>query len=277
VTRAEKELNAILAPSVGKYLSTFENLELKKLNLLYFRGESEYHEMPCLAGAFRDKWYNTQSLCEDFYSRVFAGLTTNEERNFLAFSQHHGIKTNLIDITTNKLIALYFACSSNPGKNGYVYCFNGNFFNINNCIQVLRYDEMHNDLENLLINDDFRDNLMKDLIQFEKPYEIKNLIYSKYSYKLAVHELRNLFEKLPIAIYKPLLSFDRAVSQHSLFIYQLCLNSAIQIIKPTLIFKIQPRGKKIILDALDKLDINEATVYKDYDSIAKYVNNKHKY
>jgi hypothetical protein len=37
-----------------------------------------------------------------------------------------------------------------------------------------------------------------------------------------------------------------------------------------------PCGKKIILDALDKLDINEATAYKDYDSIAKYIVRKGK-
>jgi hypothetical protein len=81
------------------------------------------------------------------------------------------IKTNLIDITTNKLVALYFACSSNPGKTGYVYCFIGNFFNINNSLQVLHHDEMYNDLNDLINNNDFRDKFMNDLIRFEMSYE----------------------------------------------------------------------------------------------------------
>lgn len=53
-------------------------------------------------------------------------LDKMQEKNFLAFSQHHGLKTNLIDFTTAPLVALYFACEREnyDVDSGYVYILN---------------------------------------------------------------------------------------------------------------------------------------------------------
>lgn len=37
--------------------------------------------------------------------------------------QHYQVPTRLLDITTNPLVALYFACAGNPGADGEVYAF----------------------------------------------------------------------------------------------------------------------------------------------------------
>lgn len=39
--------------------------------------------------------------------------------------QHYGVPTRLLDLTKNLLIALYFACVSEPNKDGVVYAISG--------------------------------------------------------------------------------------------------------------------------------------------------------
>ena len=43
--------------------------------------------------------------------------------DLLGLLQHHGVPTRLLDVTTNALVALFFACNSNPDRDGTVYCF----------------------------------------------------------------------------------------------------------------------------------------------------------
>lgn len=50
------------------------------------------------------------NLQNAYYQEIGYQLDKTQEENFLAFSQHHGLKTNLIDFTTAPLVALYFAC-----------------------------------------------------------------------------------------------------------------------------------------------------------------------
>lgn len=97
----------------------------------YFRGENQKY--PAISSSlvreyvFKEEqlglvniYYN---LLNSYYQEVGYELDKMQEENFLAFSQHHGLKTNLIDFTTAPLVALYFACERDKYdvNNGYVY------------------------------------------------------------------------------------------------------------------------------------------------------------
>lgn len=78
-----------------------------------FRGEpTNFHET--LSSALRDVEYPFIQMKNDYKREVYHRLGTDEKRDFLAFAQHHGLPTNLIDFTRSPLVALYFACQPAP-------------------------------------------------------------------------------------------------------------------------------------------------------------------
>jgi hypothetical protein len=74
----------------------------------------------------------------------------------------------------------------------------------------------------------------------------------------------------PTVIYSPLLSFSRATSQHSRFLYQFGRPNFQPPLSANAEIHIDASAKPSIMRMLDKLGINGSTVYADYDSIANY-------
>jgi len=140
------------SPSCGTCLLTMQKEErLVKANYIY-RGENQWYER-IAASAFRygkkmrpqliDALTNTQckdmeypifmNAIDDFYRQVSHDLEQTEKDNFIAFSQHHGLPTNLLDVTTSPLSALFFACHGAHKDCGYVYIFE-NFIDITDIV-----------------------------------------------------------------------------------------------------------------------------------------------
>lgn len=98
---------------------------------LLFRGQSDVNyellpgiargrRMSCECTIFNDE-RNLIEMAKFKMPDVFREDHTPLE--LLALLQHHGIPTRLLDVSENALVALYFACFSNPNTDGEVIVF----------------------------------------------------------------------------------------------------------------------------------------------------------
>lgn len=122
-----REANVTIS-TLGEYIEVIKKNNLQKH---YYRGENQ--EYPSISSSIIRDFVPTKDfnglidiysdLLSAYYQEVGYELDTMQSENFLAFSQHHGLKTNLIDFTTAPLVALYFACDRKnyDVSNGYVY------------------------------------------------------------------------------------------------------------------------------------------------------------
>ncbi|MDA2434510.1 FRG domain-containing protein [Bacillus cereus] len=173
----------IIVKDLADYIKVFSDGNFTDC---FFRGEpTNYNET--ISSALRDEVSNTGfnqqtkvqngysflNMKEEFKREVWYKLSPDERMHFSAFSQHHGIPTNLIDITTSPLVALYFACQDykNPDnieenwfdeKRGFVYLFENAFVDITdiitkyedeNILELFAYDQKNifNDMYNLFV------------------------------------------------------------------------------------------------------------------------------
>lgn len=109
--------------SKGEYLFAQSNV--------YYRGEanSEWKLQPAVFRQSSNKArYDEYKLIKMATTRSWSLIGSSDsylER--LIMFQHYGLKTRLYDVTSNPLVALYFAVSGEPDKNGHViygHCIN---------------------------------------------------------------------------------------------------------------------------------------------------------
>lgn len=105
-----------------EFLELVDKSKTTTADLLLFRGQSEkMHLIPSIAR--RDPQIDTTELekkmLEELKRRAKTHIITMEfdEWDWLIYAQHFGMKTRLLDWTSNPLTALWFACSNESKKN----------------------------------------------------------------------------------------------------------------------------------------------------------------
>lgn len=104
--------------SLSEYIAAIEE---NKLYNCISRGEHKKYADPLCSNILRHpnpECYN--ELLMEYFSQFEAELSDLQAKHFIAFSQHHGIPTNLLDFSKSPLVSLYFA-TKECEEYGYVY------------------------------------------------------------------------------------------------------------------------------------------------------------
>lgn len=109
--------------SLAKYIRQLNKVE----NVPFYRGEAAVYpsRQSSALRPYKFRWnsaepFSFMKMIDEFYKET-AHKLDEEKGDFIAFAQHHGIPTNILDVTISPLTALYFACQGDDGVEGVVY------------------------------------------------------------------------------------------------------------------------------------------------------------
>jgi len=115
-------------PQIASIVGYLRKIDTLKLSGYISRGESRKFDT-FDSGMFRPghEYRTCKPFVTQYYDYICNTLTEVQKKHFLAFSQHHGIPTNLLDFSISPLVSLFFACQksrNDVSDNGYVYFIN---------------------------------------------------------------------------------------------------------------------------------------------------------
>ena len=254
-------------------VKTMKSLKYAEDEILFFRGSSDkaYSLQPSV---FRQGNKLTESdAYHDIMMEYPEQFVGKEHLSNLVKMQHYGLRTRLLDVTRNPLIALYFACEQNLNKDAKVSCF-----------KKKKSEVLHHNSDRALMLACIPAFSVKEQEEIRKFCELHrglitdNMIASNVSMKRLLHEIRSEFPAFETAIigedllknyfvatYK---DNQRMKVQDGAFVICGLQNNVDDLNNIAVDIVIDSSAKKEILRDLKLLGISSSTVYPDFERTA---------
>lgn len=280
----EREIDIEIINSLEDYHKIISSIQIN--GYLFYRGHENMNYLLQPSISRNKLWVKNESqIFEDIQVECpdeFSSYKTHLEK--LVKMQHYNIPTRLLDITRDPYVALYFSCANNLGELGEVLIFMS-------CKYGLKYPK--SDTVSILSSLSALSNQKKedliDLINEDKTDQEFNqsasvLIQQIRSEKPEFLETIKQEDLKKVFIVNALKNNSRISKQNGAFI--ICgldtnkdgFTSSINKLRyknqndKKLVLLVE--NKQEILNSLDIISINEASLFPEIDNIAKYIRNK---
>lgn len=248
----------------------------------FYRGESSvnWRLLPSIL-RHETSWSKESFYYHEMLVRCPGEFKDSSFLNKLVTMQHYGCPTRLLDVTLNSLIGLYFACESNYCEDGKVYIFPTirGFMSYADSEMVL----FLSCLPHLSLNE--QKNLQQELKSFAEHNEPSylplwtrdKLLSIAKKEKPSLLDISNFGDLMSPLFVQPDYTNDRIRNQQGAFIISGVFESLdeaesrLKARTANTSFIIEAGAKKKILDELDSVGVNKATVYPNVEKIAEYL------
>lgn len=267
--------------NIEEFIRELPPLIQKSRGGIFYRGQSDI-EYKLVPSVFRGRVKGNE---QKIYLKVLAECSNEFDRNMrhidiISKMQHYGVPTRLLDVTTNALVALYFACDDRNNRNtdGCVYIFTPQNNEIkqfdSDTVSILsslpRFNE---DDKNFLLKEakDYSgcNNIDSDIEGFNNEDTVKRLLHEVKKENPAFENIINPKHLLQNYFIIPKKDNPRIIRQSGAFIIYGLEEKEIKFNKR---IKIPSNSKETILRQLKCFGISKATLHPELYKFAEYVN-----
>lgn len=281
--KSEIEINLIT--SFGRFYQYIKDIQTPG-GIYFYRGHADvnYTLLPSVMRSRSwlthecDLYNETMIECPDDFVRCSTHL------DYLVEMQHYGLPTRLLDVTQNPLVALYFACIDSPKSQGELIIFDVN-------PEEIKYPK--SDTVSILASLPlFKDDMKKLLLEWATDPALSQTDFNTRAARL-LHEIKLEKPAFRDEIVKSDIVdcfFVRAVKKNMRIMKQdgafiICglfdpknnkLNQyRYQKHGKKQIYIIDWRAKAGIIDQLDRLSINKATLFPEIQDVTAHIKSKY--